>query len=168
MTFKLLGCLSTSPIGRSDPDPPLPPMADRLRTAFADPAPDPDWSDPEAVVEHLVAGERLFDGPDSFDEAYSRELARRVVGRTSDPESSSNHWMIVAGDDEELRLTGVTAPTLVIHGSEDPLFPLPHAVALTREIAGAELVVLDGVGHQVPPRSTWDIVVPAILRHTAP
>jgi hypothetical protein len=39
--------------------------------------------------------------------------------------------------------------------------------ALVREIPGAELLLLDGVGHQVPPPSTWDVVVPAILRHTA-
>jgi pimeloyl-ACP methyl ester carboxylesterase len=60
------------------------------------------------------------------------------------------------------------APTLVIHGAEDPLFPPGHAFALAREIAGAELLLLEGVGHQAPPRSTWDLVVPAILRHTAP
>ena len=32
----------------------------------------------------------------------------------------------------------------------------------------AALLVLDGVGHEVPPPSTWDVVVPALLRHTAP
>lgn len=39
-------------------------------------------------------------------------------------------------------------------------------VALARGIAGVELLLLEGVGHQAPPRSTWDVVVPAILRHT--
>jgi len=42
----------------------------------------------------------------------------------------------------------VTAPTLVIHGTEDPSFPSGHAIALAREIAGAERLLLDGVGHQ--------------------
>jgi pimeloyl-ACP methyl ester carboxylesterase len=161
-----LTLMSTSPVG-SEED--LPPMADRLVAAFADPAPDPDWTDRDAVVEHLVDTERLFAGPDSFDEAYAREVARRVVDRTVNLESSAkNHWLLEGGEDTRPQLSEVRGPTLVIHGTEDPLFPPGHATALAREIAGAELLLLDGVGHQAPPRSTWDLVVPAILRHTAP
>jgi len=142
-------------------------MAERLMAAFADPPPDPDWTDRDAVVEHLVEGERLFAGPDSFDEAYTREIARRVVERAVNPESARNHWLVEGGESVRPRLPEVTARTLVIHGAEDPFFPPGHAVALAGEIRGAELLMLDGVGHQVPPRSTWDVVVPAILRHTA-
>jgi pimeloyl-ACP methyl ester carboxylesterase len=166
-----LTLMATSPGPGDD----LPPMADRLMAAFADPAPEPDWADRDALVEYLVEGERPFAGPDSFDEAYVREVARRVVERTVNLESSTkNHWLLQGGEDGEggedirPRLGEVTAPTLVIHGTEDPFFPPGHAVALAREIAGAELLLLDGVGHQVPPRSTWQLVVPAILRHTAP
>jgi pimeloyl-ACP methyl ester carboxylesterase len=160
-----LTLMSTSPGPAND----LPPMADRLKAAFADPAPEPDWTDRDAVVDYLVDGERPFAGPDSFDEAHVRERARRVVDRTVNLESSSkNHWLVEGGEDTRPRLGEVTAPTLVIHGTDDPFFPSGHAVALVREIAGAELLLLDGVGHQAPPRSTWDLVVPAILRHTAP
>jgi hypothetical protein len=38
---------------------------------------------------------------------------------------------------------------------------------LAAEIPGAELLLLEGVGHELPPRAVWDIVVPAILRHTS-
>jgi len=113
-------------------------------------------------------GERPFAGPDSFDEAYVREVARRVDDRTVNLESSANHWLVEGGEDTRPRLSEVTAPTLVIHATEDPFFPPGHAVALAREVPGAELLLLDGVGHQAPPRWTWDLVVPAILRHTAP
>jgi pimeloyl-ACP methyl ester carboxylesterase len=158
-----LTLMSTSPGGKD-----LPPMADRLESAFTDPAPDPDWTDRDAVVEYLVEGERPFAGPNSFDEAYVREVARQVVDRTVNLESSvKNHWLIAGDEDTRPRLGEVRAPTLVIHGTEDPCFPPEHAVALAREIAGAELILLDGVGHQVPPRSTWGLVVPAILGHTA-
>jgi pimeloyl-ACP methyl ester carboxylesterase len=163
-----LTLMSTSPGGPGGPQNDLPPMADRLRAAFADPPPDPDWTDRDAVVEYLVDGERPFAGPDSFDEAHVRAVARRVVDRTVNPESSAkNHWLLDGGQDTRPRLGQVTAPTLVIHGAEDPFFPPGHAVAMAREIPGAQLLMLDGVGHQVPPRSTWDVVVPAILRHTA-
>jgi pimeloyl-ACP methyl ester carboxylesterase len=163
-----LTLMATSPGSGDD----LPPMADRLTAAFANPAPEPDWTDCDAVVEYLVEGERSFAGPDSFDEAYVREVARRVVERTVNLESSAkNHWLLQGGEggeDIRPRLGEVSAPTLVIHGTEDPFFPPGHAVALACEIAGAELLLLDGVGHQVPPRSTWQLVVPVILRHTAP
>jgi hypothetical protein len=43
-----------------------------------------------------------------------------------------------------------------------------HGIALAREIPGAELLLLDGIGHQAPPPSTWDRAVPAMLRLTAP
>jgi pimeloyl-ACP methyl ester carboxylesterase len=164
-----LTLMSTSPGGPGGPDnPDLPPMADRLRAAFADPAPDPDWTDRDEVVEYLVAGERLFESPNAFDEAYVREVARRVVDRTVNLESSAkNHWLVGGGEPTRPRLGQVTAPTLVMHGTEDPFFPPGHALAMAREIRGAELLMLDGVGHQVPPRSTWDVVVPAILEHTA-
>jgi pimeloyl-ACP methyl ester carboxylesterase len=163
-----LTLMSTSPIARTKNTDEIPRMADRLTATFADPAPEPDWADHDAVVEYLVNGERPYAGPDTFDETYTREVARRVVARTTNLESSTKNHRVLIGDDDEQRpnLGEVSAPTLVIHGTEDPLFPPAHAVALTDEIPGADLLLLDGVGHQVPPPATWDLVVPAILRHT--
>jgi pimeloyl-ACP methyl ester carboxylesterase len=64
------------------------------------------------------------------------------------------------------RLGEIRAPTLVIHGAEDPLFPLEHGRALANEIPGARLLALEQTGHELPRRA-WDVVVPAILEHTA-
>lgn len=159
-----LTLMSTS----SGPADDLPPVADRLRATLDHPMPDPDWTDRDAVIDYLVELERPYEGPGLFDEAAMRELARRVVDRTVNLESSvKNHWLLEGGEDLRPRLGEITVPTLVIHGTEDPLFPPGHAVALAREIPGSELLMLDGVGHQAPPRSTWDLVVSAILRHTA-
>jgi pimeloyl-ACP methyl ester carboxylesterase len=55
----------------------------------------------------------------------------------------------------------------VLHGTEDPLFPIAHGEALATEIPGARLLRLEGMGHQAPPRPLWDEVVAAILVHTA-
>jgi len=60
----------------------------------------------------------------------------------------------------------VTAPTLIIHGADDDMFGLSHAHTLAREIDGATLLVLDGTGHEHPPRRHWDTVIPAIIAHT--
>jgi hypothetical protein len=61
--------------GPGGPDNDLPSMAERVRAAFADPAPEPDWTDRDAVVEYLVEGERQFAGPDSFVPAILRHTA---------------------------------------------------------------------------------------------
>lgn len=71
------------------------------------------------------------------------------------------------GDPVDRPLGEVSAPTLVLHGSEDPLFPYAHAEALADEIPGARLLPLEGMGHEMPPRPLWDRVVAAILEHTA-
>jgi pimeloyl-ACP methyl ester carboxylesterase len=139
----------------------------------------PDWSDRDAVVEYLVDEQRAYAG--RFDEAYTRAVARRIVTRGTDPAAAANHRALPGddsegddgdgddGDDGDLRsrLGEITAPTLVIHGTADPFFPPGHGEALAREIPNATLLLLDGVGHEVPPPSTWDTVVPAILRNTA-
>src|SRR3712207_7840622 len=79
----------------------------------------------------------------------------------------TNHAAIDSGERWRERLGEVSAPTLVIHGTEDPMYPYGNAVALAKEIPGAQLLALERVGHEVPPRDLWDVVVPAILRHTA-
>ncbi|MFB6955328.1 alpha/beta fold hydrolase [Streptomyces niveus] len=161
-----LTLVSTSPAGPTGAE--LSPPAERLRASFADPAPEPDWSDRAAVIGYLVAGERLFAAPASFDEEAARELSGRIVDRSTDIEAASkNHWAL--REDEKpvtVRLADVAAPTLVLHGTEDPLFPLDHARALAEGIPDARLVTLDGVGHQAPPARTWDTVLAAVLRHT--
>jgi pimeloyl-ACP methyl ester carboxylesterase len=160
--------VATSPGGPGNDENGLPPIADRLLASFADPPPVPDWSDRDAVIDHLVEGVRRFSGSLPFDEARVRAVAARMVDRTTDVEASqTNHWILEGGTDVRSRLGEITVPALVLHGTEDPLFPLGHGEAFTREIPGARLVPLDGVGHEAPPRSSWDLVVPAILEHTA-
>jgi pimeloyl-ACP methyl ester carboxylesterase len=158
-----LTLISTSPGTGAD----LPGMSEELRAHFADPPPEPDWSDREAVVEYLVEDERAYAARSRpFAEAERRELARRIVDRTTDVAASmKNHWALEGGESWRERLGQIRVPTLVIHGTEDPLFPIGHALALASEIPGARLVRLEGIGHELP-REAWDVVVPEILRHT--
>src|ERR671920_2125927 len=162
-----LTLISTSPTaGASDPD--LPEMSEELRAFFAEEAPEPDWSNRDAVIDYMTEGERPFAGSRPFDEAAVREIAARAFDRTTNLASSiTNHAGIDSGDRWRERLGEVSVPTLVIHGTEDPMYPYGNAVALAKEIPGAQLLALEGVGHEVPPRALWDVVVPAILRHTA-
>ena len=160
-----LTMLSSTPAGSGEPG--LPPPDPRLAAFFADPPPAPDWSDRAAVVDHVVAGVRAFAGDLGVDEPRVREVAGRMYDRTTDVAASqTNHW-ILDGGGAEREPGGVTVPTLVIHGTADPLFPIAHGEALARETPGAVFLPLPGVGHEHPPEPFWDTVVDALLRHTA-
>jgi pimeloyl-ACP methyl ester carboxylesterase len=147
----------------------LPSMSPELAATFEHPPPEPDWTDREAVIDHLVEAERPYAARSRpFDEARARALAARVVARTTDVAASlANPLLVDTGDPWRERLGEVRAPTLVVHGTEDPLLPFGHAEALAREIPGAELLALEQMGHEHFPPHTWDVVVPALLRHTA-
>lgn len=158
---------SSTPGGPGHGTPDLPGMSEQLAASFADEPRTPDWSDRAAVVEYLVEAERPFAGR-SFDEAGMRELAGHVFDRTPELEAQlTGSFEFDAGDPWRERLGEIAAPVLVVHGSDDPLFPVAHARALAEEIRGAELLVLEQAGHEYFPRSTWGVVVPALLRHTA-
>jgi pimeloyl-ACP methyl ester carboxylesterase len=141
----------------------LPGITPELAALFADAGPEPDRSDPAAAVEALVEGERPFAGPDAFDEARVRAIARRVVARSRDLAACANHYGLAdahAGPDDLSALAGI--PTLVVHGGCDPLFPVEHGRALAAAIPGARLLEIAGMGHQLPPAASWELVVGAV------
>jgi pimeloyl-ACP methyl ester carboxylesterase len=70
-----LTLVSTSPGPADD----LPPVAERLRAALAEPAPEPDWNDVDSVVEHIVENHRPYSGPRYFDEAATTGTWRAPV-----------------------------------------------------------------------------------------
>jgi pimeloyl-ACP methyl ester carboxylesterase len=165
-SLTLISTSAGGPGGPSNPD--LPPMSDELRSFFAEPPPEPDWLDRAAVIDYIVVGERPFAGSYPFDETRLRELAGRIFDRTvSIASSMTNHWVIDGGESVRPRLGEIVAPTLVIHGTRDPLFPFGHAEALANEIPGAQLLAIEGMGHEMPPRAVWDTVVPAVVKHTS-
>ena len=132
-------------------------MSQELAASFAEPRPEPDWSDREAVVDYIVEGLRPFSGSLPFDEEGQRALVERVVDRTINIASSmKNHWLLEDGEPVSRPLSEVTAPTLVLHGTKDPVFPYEHGEALAREIPGARLIPLEGAGHELPPRPLWN------------
>ncbi len=162
-----LTLMSTSPI---NPDiEGLPGMTRELQATFAQASTEPDWRDRNAVINHIVEGERPYAGPGNFDEPRLRAIAGRVVDRSNDIAASmTNHFLLDSGgpsDPQLSRLEGL--PTLVVHGSADPAFPLAHGRALAGAIPGARLIELHGVGHQLPPPHTWEGLIDTLIEHTA-
>jgi pimeloyl-ACP methyl ester carboxylesterase len=68
------------------------------------------------------------------------------------------------GEGSPKPLSSITAPTLVIHGTADPMFPIEHGEAVAEEIPGARPLRFEGAGHGVD-RADWKVVVAAILEH---
>lgn len=134
--------------------------------AYFESVPEVDWSDPDAVVAQQVEHARaLASRSVPFDEAGTRALIEQALGRTADVRASLTNHNVVREDREPWfsRLVEIHVPTLVVHGEEDRLSPLPLAEAMAAEIPGATLLVEPGVGHEFVRRS-WPIVLPAVLR----
>ena len=126
-----------------------------------------DWSDRDSVVDYVVGyAEMLAGGERRFDEAAARELVRRDVGRANDIAASENHAALPEGKVPSTPVSSIAVPTLVIHGTADPMFPLEHGRALAEEIPGARLLTLEGAGHGVD-RADWETLVRAIVEHTS-
>jgi len=133
-----LTLLTTTP----GPDERLAPTVDGVFDGF-------DWDgDPvEVTVEfcRAVAGSRF-----TFDEPFYRALAIADVARGVNPDSGQERALSAPSHLDAL--AAVRAPTLVVHGTEDPIFPFDHAQALVTAISGARLVIWEGVGHELPPQ----------------
>ncbi|MGD9703272.1 MAG: alpha/beta fold hydrolase [Acidimicrobiia bacterium] len=126
-----------------------------------------DWSNRDSVVEYLVGYSRLLAGGQRpLDEAALRDLVWRDIERAVNVASLQNHDVLAHDDRSDPDLSTITAPTLVIHGTADPMFPVAHGVALAEEIPHATLLALDRAGHGVD-RADWDTIVQAIAHHTA-
>ena len=170
-TLTLIATRPTAP-GPSDPD--LPEHAPELMARLMDP-PEVDWTDRASVAAFMVESRRHRAGP-AFDAAEAREDIERIYDRTpvaADPgkahranQMATAFAALDSGPRWRERLGAIAVPTLVIHGEDDPFFPLGNGQALADEIPSAELITLPATGNELP-RRTWDTVVPAILRHTS-
>jgi pimeloyl-ACP methyl ester carboxylesterase/SAM-dependent methyltransferase len=159
--------LISTTAGAGDSD--LPGSSPELSAYFRNPPPDPDWSDRAAVVEHIVEQCRYYAArSEPYDAAAIRAVAAHAVARTKNVASSQiNHPLAAGGGPWRTRLGEITVPTVVLHGTEDPLLPFEHGRALAREIPGAQLVPLEQTGHELP-RRVWDAVLAAIITISSP
>lgn len=126
-----------------------------------------DWSDRDAVLDNRVAMFRILAGSaHPYDEAARRALFAREMDRANNFPSSQNHAFIVGASERwHDRLDTISVPTLVIHGTDDPILPLDHGQAIAESIPGARLLTMPGVGHELPD-GELDSIIPAILEIT--
>jgi pimeloyl-ACP methyl ester carboxylesterase len=125
-----------------------------------------DWTQAESAIEYLVEHWRVLSGGQRpYDADRIRRLAIADVARSGGLASAQNHGLLDSDGRRRSGLADIRAPTLVIHGTADPLFAPAYGRVLVDEIPDARLLELCGAGHGLWP-DDWDTVVPAILEHT--
>jgi len=94
-----------------------------------------------------------------------RDMVARSYDRGHDPAGSGRQLgAIIASGDRTAELGKITAPTLVIHGSTDRMVALSGGKATAEAIPGARLMVVEGMGHDLPT-AAWPQLIPAIADH---
>ncbi|MFI5959346.1 alpha/beta hydrolase [Cryptosporangium sp. NPDC051539] len=153
-TVRSLVLISTSPAVDGPRD--LPGPTEKFLHFFANT--DVDWSDRESVTRHQVGSWRACAGDRPFDEAATETMVRRDLARARDFSALHHHDLLIHDEPPRSTLAQITAPTLVVHGSADPVFPLPHGEALADGIPNARLLRLEGAGHGLE-RIDWSTVL---------
>ncbi len=120
----------------------------------------------EAYVEHMsrmfatIGSTGLPQDPDRI-----RDMLARAYDRGLDPAGPGRQLgAIIASGNRTPELRTIRAPTLVIHGSKDPMVSPSGGKATARAIPGARLMIVEGMGHDLP-EAGWPQLIPAIADH---
>jgi pimeloyl-ACP methyl ester carboxylesterase len=154
--------LSATCIMGTSGDPRLPPPTQEAMEVLMSPSP----SDKEAFLERFLWTWRVLRGS-AFPETEERERARgtRIFERGLNPPGVARQLAaIFASGDRTKALPRVRIPTLVIHGTADPLVPVEGGRAIAAGIPGSKLVEIEGMGHAIP-EAMWPRVIGAISEH---
>jgi proline iminopeptidase len=125
-----------------------------------------DPSDVAAVIAHLVHLFGVIGSPGfATDAELLRRNCERVARRGYYPAGTARQLLaILASGDRRRDLAKIRAPTLVIHGTHDPLLPMAAGRDTAEHIPGAKLMLIDGMGHDLPPALTPRLIE-AITAH---
>jgi pimeloyl-ACP methyl ester carboxylesterase len=131
------------------------------------PPPDP-AADFEAFVQNRMANARTIGSPAyPWDEAMLRERVISEYRRAFNPAGVGRQMAAIRADgDRTARLAKLDVPAVVLHGADDPLLKPFGGEATAAAIPDAELRIIPGMGHDLPP-GLYDIVVDAIVTAAA-
>jgi pimeloyl-ACP methyl ester carboxylesterase len=143
-------------------DPELPLPKPEAAAILVTPVP----TDRTGYIENSVQTWQVLGGPGfPFDEERIRERAELFFDRGLSPAGTVRQLAaILASGSRKEALKSVTVPTLVIHGDADPLVPVECGIDTAKAIPGAELLIIEGMGHDLPP-AVAPQVIEVIARH---
>jgi pimeloyl-ACP methyl ester carboxylesterase len=117
----------------------------------------------EAVLDRSVISGRVISGP-LFDAERSRERAAEAFDRCFHPAGVAFQMAAIMDDgDRTEALRKLDVPALVIHGRPDTLVTVSGGEATAAAIPGAELIVFDEMGHDMPEK-LWPQITEAIAK----
>ena len=128
----------------------------------------PAASSRDEAIESGLEGHRLL-GSRAYptDEEEVRRRAARSYERSFCPEGVARQLCaILASGDRTEGLADISVPTLVVHGTDDALIQPSGGEATAKAIPGAELLMIDGMGHDLPS-GVWPRIVDAIAANAA-
>jgi pimeloyl-ACP methyl ester carboxylesterase len=145
-------------------DPKLPPPRPEAAALLITPTP----TDREGYFEHSLQISRVLSGPGfPLDEERALRRAGSFFDRGLNPAGTMRQLAAILGSGSRREaLTAVRVLGLVIHGDADPLVPVECGIDTAEAIPGAELLIIEGMGHDLPP-AVWPRVIEAIVRHEA-
>jgi pimeloyl-ACP methyl ester carboxylesterase len=113
----------------------------------------PQGGDVDSLVAHGVKSAKVIGSPGyPADDAVLAARIRADIERSHYPVGFARQMAAIwAGGDRRPRLKSITAPTLVIHGTDDPLVPVEGGRDTAASIPGARLEEIAGMGHDLPP-----------------
>lgn len=127
----------------------------------------PSPTEREAAIESSVAFSRLIGSPEHFDEDMARARHTRAYDRCFHPQGTANQMLaIVTSGSRSDALRNLDVPTLVLHGDADPLVDISGGRRTAEVVPGAELVVLEGMGHDLPTYF-WSTIIENVTRLAA-
>jgi pimeloyl-ACP methyl ester carboxylesterase len=106
----------------------------------------------QSIIEHYVKLYRLIGSPGyPATDAYLHERLGLSVRRSYRPLGTARQMVAIAADGDRSKLLDqIRVPTQIIHGKADPLVPVEAGHDLARRVAGAQIDVIDGMGHDLP------------------
>jgi pimeloyl-ACP methyl ester carboxylesterase len=117
------------------------------------------------IEDHIQTYRAIGSAAFDFEEEHKRERAGRCFDRGVYPAGSARQLAAVTTAPDRTALLGnVSVPTTVIHGDSDPLINVSGGRATADAISGAKLVILPGMGHDLP-RELWPQIIDAIVRN---
>jgi pimeloyl-ACP methyl ester carboxylesterase len=145
-------------------NPELPPPTQEALGILLTPPPE----EREANIEHTTKLFRAIAGPGfPFDEEWHRHLAAQAYDRAFYVPGVARQFVAIwTQKNRKPKLASVSVPTLVIHGTDDPLVPVEGGKDTAEAVPEAELKIIEGMGHDLPHSGAWPQIIDAIVDHT--
>lgn len=123
----------------------------------------------QRIQDFLTSWQLLNGNKVAFDEELYREIANEIFSRSELYNPYPNHALAMLASFEEHKKAPrmIKAPTLIIHGKEDPVFGIDHAHSLSKEIHGSQLIIIDDMGHNLNTKF-FEQIISLIRSHANP